>query len=98
MTGSRNVLDPVMCQVITLTNAVSFVWNKIQYNDITNITSWKKLQGRLQSISAILTHLTELIYLSYVLTKSNQFTQCTSTLSPFHKTDHAEALEFIVAS
>ena len=33
---------------------VSFVWNKIQYNDITNITSWKKLQGRLQSISAIL--------------------------------------------
>ena len=55
MTGSRNVLDPVMCQVITLTNAVSFVWNKIKYNDITNITSWKKLQGRLQSISAILT-------------------------------------------
>ena len=37
------VLDPVMCQVITLTNAVSFVWNKIQYNDITNISSWKKL-------------------------------------------------------
>ena len=36
--------------VITLTNAVSFVWNKIQYNDITNISSWKKLQGRLQSI------------------------------------------------
>ena len=55
MTGSRNDLDPVMCQVITLTNAVSFVWNKIQYNDITNITSWKKLQGRLQNISAILT-------------------------------------------
>ena len=55
MTGSRNVLDPVMCQFITLTNAVSYVWNKIQYNDITNISSWKKLQGRLQSISAILT-------------------------------------------
>ena len=55
MTDSRNVLDPVMCQVITLTNAVSFVWNKIQYNDITNISSWKKLQGRLQRISAILT-------------------------------------------
>ena len=55
MTGSRNVLDPLMCQVITLTNAVSFVWNKIQYNDITNISSWKKLQGRLQSKSAILT-------------------------------------------
>ena len=55
LTGSRNVLDPVMCQVITLTNAVSFVWNKIQYNDITNISSWKKLQGRMQSISAILT-------------------------------------------
>ena len=48
-------LDPVMCQVITLTNAVSFVWNKIQDNYITNISSWKKLQGRLQSISAILT-------------------------------------------
>ena len=55
MTGSRNVLDPVMCEVITLTNVVSFVWNKIQYNDITNISSWKKLQGRLQGISAILT-------------------------------------------
>ena len=55
ITGSRNVLDPAMCQVITLTNAVSFVWNKIQYNDITNISSWKKLQGRLQSISAIST-------------------------------------------
>ena len=55
VTGSRNVLDPVMCQVITLTDAVSCVWNKIQYNDITNISSWKKLQGRLQSISAILT-------------------------------------------
>ena len=40
---ASNVLDPVMCQVITLTNAVSFVWNKIQYNDITNISSWKKL-------------------------------------------------------
>ena len=75
MTGSRNVLDPVMCQVITLTNAVSFVWNKIQYNDLT-----------------------ELIYLSYVVTKSNQFTQSTPPLSPFHKTDHAEALGFIVAS
>ena len=41
--------------VIILTNAVSFVWNKIQYNDITNISSQKELQGRLQSISAILT-------------------------------------------
>ena len=55
MTDSRNALDPVVCQVITLTNAISFVWNKIQYNDITNISSWKKLQGRLQSILAILT-------------------------------------------
>ena len=55
MTGSRNVLDPVMCQVITLTNAVSFVWNKIQYNNIKSISSWKNLQGQLQSISAILT-------------------------------------------
>ena len=55
ITGSRNDLDPVMCQVITLTNAVSFVWNKIQYNDITKVLERNCIQGRLQSTSAILT-------------------------------------------
>ena len=63
------------------------------------MTSWKKLQGRLQSISVILTQPRWVdIYFICTYEEWPVHPMYPPPLSPLHKTDHAEALEFIVAS